>query len=744
MDPYRRNTLKRKSTPAATVASESGSGSFANSQSEDSSSSKLRKHLSRAESSSQQYDLPRISSGSSLASQQSAPPVQPNTSSAASKDAERASLSVSSADARPRKRRPATSVKDERRATWFGFPSACVDEQEEDERCEQMEKPRTEETPAQARAEDLPIPELSSAPPTTASATQDQGWLSDLSLSRETSQSAEAQPAIQVADSSVEPAQVIAPSSEAGLADAKTTEHLQAPAMSNIASNRSWISWPLAGYWSSPIDYQPSPTSSASQAEPSPTATSSQNDQPLPEVVPSSSNPSPTQIEKSVETESRSSWFNTIYRLTEGPAATVTPVAYGLGISESAKDDTVAASAPPTKASPVLEAPPQHEVSANGHQSDRRSSWFPSFFGSAEPEPSVPSNTLEKGPPQSTTPIPNTSSAPSSRASSIASSAKIAPMAPKAQHKSNLSAQNNSSQTSIEQPKEDHSAPLTSSVSLIKATATTKKGKPHVPNLVLPSFSDTFSRPPRSVVPPRKGKSVRSKVGSYIFGSGQPVEAIAEHASGLPRSLEVLRRPSRASEMKRILIIGVHGWFPSALIQSVFGPPTGTSSKFANMQAEAIREYFVKHGLSIKDTSLTICPLEGEGKIQHRVQKLFDAFTSSPHWVKAIREADAIFISTHSQGSIVSTHLVNKLMEEFHLPGSKFLLLCLASISAGPFFHLNNNKLLQPYFSYLENSAAKELFDFQQPDSKPAREHAEQLDAALAAGVKCCFVGGLE
>jgi hypothetical protein len=58
----------------------------------------------------------------------------------------------------------------------------------------------------------------------------------------------------------------------------------------------------------------------------------------------------------------------------------------------------------------------------------------------------------------------------------------------------------------------------------------------------------------------------------------------------------------------------------------------------------------------------------------------------------------------------VSAHLLDRLLKEKKIDGSKCILLCLASVSQGPFVHLNGSYLLQPYFNYIENAAARELF----------------------------------
>ena len=51
----------------------------------------------------------------------------------------------------------------------------------------------------------------------------------------------------------------------------------------------------------------------------------------------------------------------------------------------------------------------------------------------------------------------------------------------------------------------------------------------------------------------------------------------------------------------------------------VIGEPTGTSTKFAKMMGQAVTSFFEERGVT--DLRLTIMPLEGEGTIEHRVDK---------------------------------------------------------------------------------------------------------------------------
>jgi hypothetical protein len=103
--------------------------------------------------------------------------------------------------------------------------------------------------------------------------------------------------------------------------------------------------------------------------------------------------------------------------------------------------------------------------------------------------------------------------------------------------------------------------------------------------------------------------------------------------------------------------------------------------------------------------------------------------------------ADAVFIATHSQGSVVSTHLLDRLIADGHLrtsknweiikhaadptdgginvapsairPPQKVCCLALCGIHLGPLLYFGTSSLVNPYLQYFESAAAKELFEFQ-------------------------------
>lgn len=97
--------------------------------------------------------------------------------------------------------------------------------------------------------------------------------------------------------------------------------------------------------------------------------------------------------------------------------------------------------------------------------------------------------------------------------------------------------------------------------------------------------------------------------------------------------------------------------------------------------------------------------------------------------------ADAIFIATHSQGCIASTQLLDRLISDGHINTGKnweavaragdlydftprkapqrLCLLGLCGVHHGPLYWLNTSTVVNPYITYFESHAARELFEFQ-------------------------------
>ena len=104
---------------------------------------------------------------------------------------------------------------------------------------------------------------------------------------------------------------------------------------------------------------------------------------------------------------------------------------------------------------------------------------------------------------------------------------------------------------------------------------------PLPPNLVLPTWDDTFLLPPRSTVPREKSGSVLSKtvrfVSDMLFAKDDGASTEAEKARSksqedfedfgkeLPRTWDVIGEPIDGNILqgcKRVVVIGIHGWFP--------------------------------------------------------------------------------------------------------------------------------------------------------------------------------------
>ncbi|KAJ7492791.1 hypothetical protein FB451DRAFT_550499 [Mycena latifolia] len=347
------------------------------------------------------------------------------------------------------------------------------------------------------------------------------------------------------------------------------------------------------------------------------------------------------------------------------------------------------------------------------------------------------------------------------------------------------------------------------------------------PNLVLPTWGDTFHAPPRVVVPQRLidahgktvGRAVMEKtmkfVSGVLFASDTPTATKRSSSAGgrkgkgkdttedrerekkyeewglsLPRAWDVLKpaagkgagkgrsESGDAKEgnledvlrgCKHVVVIGIHGWFPGAVMRSVLGEPTGTSTKFVNMMVEALEQFQATYNVSLD--KITRIPLEGEGTIDRRVEKLYTTLTSNAEWMADVHAADVIFVATHSQGSVVSTHVLDRLIRDGHIrtggsdvskdpgsPGSvpstsatslpppppqRVCCLALCGIHLGPLRYLSSSSLVLPYIQYFESAAAHELFQFQNTESEVSKAYVNALRNVLDNGTKMVYVASL-
>jgi hypothetical protein len=236
--------------------------------------------------------------------------------------------------------------------------------------------------------------------------------------------------------------------------------------------------------------------------------------------------------------------------------------------------------------------------------------------------------------------------------------------------------------------------------------ATSTKQEPA--NLILPEFKNTY----RFV----QQKSFWKQIRQYFLGG----ESLMPH-------LHINPAPPRIS---KAVAIGVHGFFPAPIFQRIMGQPTGTSIRFANAAAAAIKEWSEAQGYTPEIEQVA---LEGEGFVAERVNTLWKLLLN---WIEHIKAADFILVACHSQGVPVAIMLVAKLVQFGCIsPTAKVGVCAMAGVNMGPFIEYKTK-----YFG----PTAAELFEFSNPRSLVSQMYLAALDEVLRFGVKILYVGSID
>jgi hypothetical protein len=266
--------------------------------------------------------------------------------------------------------------------------------------------------------------------------------------------------------------------------------------------------------------------------------------------------------------------------------------------------------------------------------------------------------------------------------------------------------------TPVVKNQEPNPAKIESPAAKSKATdtASTAQLQKSIPNILLPSFKDTY--------PFHESPTLLQQLGRLFYLTQTPEL----------KHLDRLRDPPR---IKRAIAIGVHGYFPAPILRSVIGQPTGTSIKFSNMAANAINNWTQAQGYSCE---VKTAALEGEGRIAERVEVLWKLLLN---WIDEIRKADFIMVACHSQGVPVAMMLVAKLIDFGCLnPNSVKIGICaMAGVSMGPF---------SDYKSKWISGSAGELFEFSDPASTVSKSYLAALETVLQFGGHVSFVGSID
>lgn len=238
--------------------------------------------------------------------------------------------------------------------------------------------------------------------------------------------------------------------------------------------------------------------------------------------------------------------------------------------------------------------------------------------------------------------------------------------------------------------------------------AATKQLQDHVPNLLLPSFNETFTL--------QETPSLLQLLSRLVNYNRNADDKHIHRVRDMPK-------------LKSALAIGVHGYFPAPLIRTVLGQPTGTSIKFADMAAKAIRKWTESRGYNCE---VKTAALEGEGKIAERVDLLWKLLLN---WIDEIRKADFVMIACHSQGVPVAMMLVAKLIDFGCVNSARVGICAMAGVSLGPFPDLKSRWI---------GGTAGELFDFSNPSSSVSKDYFTAVETVLKFGVRVVYVGSID
>jgi len=356
----------------------------------------------------------------------------------------------------------------------------------------------------------------------------------------------------------------------------------------------------------------------------------------------------------------------------------------------------------------------------------------------------------------------------------------VAPNVHQAQDTRHPNPQNSVSQkpSPIAPPSQERNAPPTTAAKVIEKTAgkalnsISEAVKKRRKNVVLPNYYEQFPdvRPSLLLSVPvgsaelamiaqgagaaaaAIGSSFTGKVTGLVWSAVNGVRALFSlprlTGSNEPTSPKAKGARHRGTHgIRRVAIIGVHGWYPRRALRTVIGEPTGTSVKFCEEMDLALKEYLHTHGKHLDPEDVTLIPLESEGKVLDRVENLHHMLLENPLWRHAVHEADLVLVATHSQGTPTSILLVERWVKEGLLrvkeddpKMQRIGVLAMAGISHGPFPFLKGNLFLRLF----EAEAAAELFEFMDSETVVAKKYREGLRTVLTSGIRITCVASLE
>lgn len=268
-----------------------------------------------------------------------------------------------------------------------------------------------------------------------------------------------------------------------------------------------------------------------------------------------------------------------------------------------------------------------------------------------------------------------------------------------------------------------------------------------VPNIVVPSFNIL----PRQSAWSSLGSSIGKLARSWHILSGGNVRERCLYQRG-PE--ETLHRLSNGGQKPiKVLIVGVHGFFPTKMIRPFIGEPTGTSMKFVSEAEQVVLEYFQRYKRPIEISKIA---LEREGEVMDRVSFFFEVMKN---WAKDLNQADFIYFVSHSQGCPVTMLLLAQLLDTgvIDMENTSFFnaqdvpvytsnkvisILAMAGINNGPFYGADQTLFVRAYQT-IERESLRELFQFQKFDSMLSKQLLRSIRIVIGSGIKITFVGSI-
>lgn len=259
------------------------------------------------------------------------------------------------------------------------------------------------------------------------------------------------------------------------------------------------------------------------------------------------------------------------------------------------------------------------------------------------------------------------------------------------------------------------------------------------PNILVPEFEVLPERTMWNSIKQMFGKNSHPQ--RHLYRTS-PNENLLEMSNGESRPVKVL-------------LIGVHGFFPIKMLRSFIGPPKGTSSRFITEAEKVVMDYFNEKNIEVEISKIA---LEKEGEILERVDFFYEVMKK---WSKEFKKADFIYFVTHSQGCPVTIILLGKLMETGIInvndtsffndvelgvdftPRKKIVsVLGMAGINNGPPYGRDQTLLVRAYTT-IAKDAMMELFELQKYDSIQSKKLIQALKTIISNNVKLTFIASV-